>query len=91
VCHLMADAFGVHARIAACADVRRRTNDSEIDRGINVLGQPSVRPCASDDAETRGWDREVQRHQRTADRITGLLEELGEPHEVHGENTGCIS
>ncbi|TWG06424.1 hypothetical protein FHX80_114919 [Streptomyces brevispora] len=32
------------------------------------------------DAESRGWDREVQRHQRIAERITGLLDDLGEPH-----------
>ncbi|WP_406492773.1 hypothetical protein OG936_04890 [Streptomyces sp. NBC_00846] len=28
------------------------------------------------DAESRGWDREVQRHQR----ISSLLDDLGEPH-----------
>lgn len=28
----------------------------------------------ADDAEERGWDREVDRHQRIADRIRGLLE-----------------
>ncbi|WP_211118142.1 hypothetical protein HEP85_38930 [Streptomyces sp. RPA4-2] len=28
------------------------------------------------DAESRGWDREVQRHQR----IISLLDDLGEPH-----------
>ena len=32
------------------------------------------------DAETRGWEREVERHQRTADRIRELLDDLGEPH-----------
>ncbi|MET8630168.1 hypothetical protein ABZW30_41745 [Kitasatospora sp. NPDC004669] len=31
------------------------------------------------DAETRGWDREVERHQRTVDRIRGLLDDRGEP------------
>jgi len=30
------------------------------------------------DAQTR-WGREVERHQRTADRIASLLTELGEP------------
>jgi integrase len=33
----------------------------------------------ADDATERGWDREADRHQRTADRISGLLGELGEP------------
>ena len=33
----------------------------------------------ADDAEDRGWEREVDRHQRIADRIGGLLDELGEP------------
>jgi hypothetical protein len=32
------------------------------------------------DAESRGWDREVQRHRRIVERITGLLDDLGEPH-----------
>lgn len=32
----------------------------------------------------RGWDREVERHQRTAERFRALLEELGEPEEVSG-------
>ncbi|MEV6987499.1 tyrosine-type recombinase/integrase [Sphaerisporangium sp. NPDC051017] len=37
-----------------------------------------------DDARTRGWEREVQRHQATAARIQALLTELGEPlHENH--------
>ncbi|MGW4212677.1 tyrosine-type recombinase/integrase [Lentzea sp. NPDC004789] len=30
------------------------------------------------DAHTRGWEREVDRHQRTADRIRQLLDDLGE-------------
>ncbi|MGW2339493.1 tyrosine-type recombinase/integrase [Streptomyces sp. NPDC001661] len=34
------------------------------------------------DAQQRGWDREADRHQRTADRLRGLLDELGEPHET---------
>lgn len=29
------------------------------------------------DAAARGWDREVERHQRTADRLTALLADLG--------------
>jgi integrase len=33
------------------------------------------------DAHTRGWEREVERHQRTADRIASLLNDLGEPHQ----------
>jgi integrase len=32
------------------------------------------------DAEERGWGREVDRHQRTAERICALLDDLGEPH-----------
>lgn len=32
------------------------------------------------DAEERGWGREVERHQRTAERICALLDDLGEPH-----------
>jgi integrase len=32
-----------------------------------------------DDARERGWQREVERHQRTAERLTCLLGELGEP------------
>jgi hypothetical protein len=31
------------------------------------------------DAEDRGWDREVDRHHRIADRIRVLLTEFGEP------------
>ena len=30
-----------------------------------------------DDATARGWQREIERHQRTADRLTALLQELG--------------
>jgi hypothetical protein len=33
----------------------------------------------ADDAEERGWDREIERHQRIAGRIRALLTELGEP------------
>jgi hypothetical protein len=33
----------------------------------------------ADDARERGWEREVHRHQRVAERIHGLLAELGEP------------
>jgi len=33
------------------------------------------------DARDRGWEREIERHQRIADRITGLLDDLGEPHD----------
>ncbi len=35
----------------------------------------------ADDAEERGWEREVDRHQRIADRIRRLLSDLGEPFE----------
>jgi len=38
----------------------------------------------ADDAEERGWSREVERHQRTVARLRALLDELGEPH---GEDT----
>ena len=31
-----------------------------------------------EDAHARGWQREVERHQATADRIESLLTELGE-------------
>ncbi len=31
------------------------------------------------DAATRGWPREIERHQYTAQRIERLLAELGEP------------
>nr|WP_284709110.1 tyrosine-type recombinase/integrase [Streptomyces hygroscopicus] len=38
------------------------------------------------DVRDRGWDREIERHQRTAaDRIAGLLDDLGEPHEAADE------
>ena len=33
----------------------------------------------ADDATERGWEREIDRHRRTADRISNLLAELGEP------------
>jgi len=33
----------------------------------------------TDDARQRGWEREADRHQRTADRLFSLLDELGEP------------
>ncbi len=33
----------------------------------------------ADDAEQRGWPREVDRHRRTAARLANLLDELGEP------------
>jgi len=32
-----------------------------------------------DDARERGWEREVDRHQRAADRLRGLLSDLGSP------------
>jgi hypothetical protein len=33
------------------------------------------------DAATRGWDREVQRHRCTSQRIDKLLADLGQPHD----------
>jgi len=33
----------------------------------------------ADDAKERGWEREVDRHQRVADRVRSLLRDLGEP------------
>jgi hypothetical protein len=33
----------------------------------------------ADDARERGWEREVDRHQRAADRLRSLLADLGEP------------
>jgi hypothetical protein len=32
----------------------------------------------ADDAREHGWEREIDRHRRTADRISSLLAELGE-------------
>jgi len=34
----------------------------------------------ADDAQERGWPREVERHHRTSTRLQALFEELGEPH-----------
>jgi hypothetical protein len=39
------------------------------------------------DAEERGWDREIDRHQGIADRIICLLGELGEPRGMPGDET----
>jgi hypothetical protein len=39
------------------------------------------------DAEEHGWDREVDRHQRIADRIICLLGELGEPRDTPDDET----
>lgn len=36
----------------------------------------------ADDARERGWEREVDRHQRIADRIRNLLSDLGEPSDM---------
>ena len=33
----------------------------------------------ADDAEERGWDREIERHQRIAGRIHAVLTELADP------------
>jgi hypothetical protein len=43
----------------------------------------------TDDARTRGWDREVQRHQATAARIQALLTDLGEPLDCPGEHAAA--
>jgi hypothetical protein len=46
---------------------------------------PRLRECfclesqLADDAQERGWPREMERHQRTIARLRSLLEELGEP------------
>ncbi|MEU1369127.1 hypothetical protein ABZ454_23755 [Streptomyces sp. NPDC005803] len=40
------------------------------------------------DAEARGWGREVERHQRTAELITSLLDDLGEPHDTGTDDEG---
>lgn len=39
-----------------------------------------------EDAKTRGWEREIERHRRTAQRIEQLLHDLGEP--IEEEATG---
>ena len=39
------------------------------------------------DAVERGWDREVERHQRTADRLQDLLTDLGHPTEQDAVTT----
>ncbi len=33
----------------------------------------------ADDAQARGWEREVDRHQRVVERIRSLLSALGDP------------
>ncbi|TJZ81711.1 site-specific integrase [Rhodococcus oryzae] len=43
------------------------------------------------DAATRGWDREVERHQRTADRLTSLLKDLGEEPDACIHHGGPIA
>jgi hypothetical protein len=35
--------------------------------------------AAADDVQARGWEREVDRHQRVADRIRSVLSDLGDP------------
>lgn len=39
------------------------------------------------DADARGWGREVERHEAIGRRLKGLLDELGEPHE--GPEESC--
>jgi hypothetical protein len=39
----------------------------------------------ADDARERRREREIDRHQRIADRISGLLAELGEPSGANDE------
>lgn len=36
----------------------------------------------ADDARERGWEREADRHERVADRLRGLLSDLGEPSDM---------
>jgi hypothetical protein len=43
--------------------------------------QPSQHPST---VAERGWEREVDRHQRIAERIRGLVTELGEPSDPPG-------
>ncbi len=40
-----------------------------------------------DDATARGWEREVERHTATLRRLRELLDDLGEPHEIPGEDS----
>lgn len=42
----------------------------------------------ADDAKTRGWPREQERHRVTAERITRLLNDLGEPNETPRNTAG---
>jgi len=42
----------------------------------------------ADDAKTRGWPREQERHRATAERLTRLLNDLGEPNENTSEHRG---
>jgi hypothetical protein len=62
-----------------------------------LLTEPAValpaarRRCAElvfrnldDDARERGWEREIDRHERIAGRIRGLLSDLGEPCDPRG-------
>lgn len=41
------------------------------------------------DATSRGWQREVERHTATLNQLCKLLDDLGEPHEVAGEESTC--
>jgi hypothetical protein len=44
-----------------------------------MSGRLQLERQQADDAEERGWDREIERRQRIADRIHVHLTELGEP------------
>jgi hypothetical protein len=39
-----------------------------------LSGPPSIEQQLAADAEARGWAREVERHQRTAERIHGVVD-----------------
>jgi len=52
---------------------------SVLQPGAVIAGPLCLERQLADDAQVRGWDREADRHQRTADRIRSLLSELGEP------------
>jgi hypothetical protein len=44
-----------------------------------MSGRLQLERQQADDAEERGWDREIERRQRIADRSHAQLTELGEP------------
>ena len=42
----------------------------------------------ADDAQTRGWPREQERHRATVERLTRLLNDLGEPMKTTRNDAG---